>query len=367
MRGSSGSSINACRWRIAYCCSRRLRFRRTSGSYAAKSERVQRLCGMLGGLLAILGDSVDMAALHDAARLAKTDLTTELVKEFTELQGQVGGLYARAQGVSPKAADAIYDHYLPASMEDEIPRTVEGQLLAIADKADTISGMFSLGMEPTGSKDPFALRRAANGIVKILAESQLRLTLGEIAYAAAPGNEAVVGRMELFLAERVEFYLREVKGQAYDVVAAVLEVGANDVRDAIARAEAVTTARGSEDFAAVCAAFKRMKNILTQAAEKGIEFGASMDGIALTTPAETALLARTIEVQKAIAPMRPVRDYAGALAAIATLRPEVDRFFDSVMVMDPNEGVRKSRLTLLNWVQAGFSGIADFSEIVTAG
>jgi glycyl-tRNA synthetase beta chain len=342
-------------------------FQKDLGSYAAKSERVQRLSGSLAAMVAKRGLHVDPGALHDASRLAKTDLTTELVKEFTELQGQVGGLYARAQGVSAKAAAAIYDQYLPASMEDSIPRTVEGQLLAIADKADSIAGMFSLGLEPTGSKDPFALRRAANGIVKILAESELKLTLGEIAFAAAPVNEPIVGKMELFFAERVEFYLREARSQAYDVVAAVLAVGANDVRDALARAEAVTAVRGSDDFAAVCAALKRTRNILAQAAEKGIEFGRDISGLALTTPAEHALVARTIEVQNIIAPLRRASDYVGALEAIATLRPEVDRFFDSVMVMDPDETIRRNRLTLLNWVQSGLAGIADFSEIVVAG
>ncbi len=117
--------------------------------------------------------------------LAKTDLTTELVKEFTELQGVVGGLYAQAQGVRASGGDAIYDQYLPASMEDGVPRTVEGALLAIADKADTIAGMFGLGLEPTGSKDPFALRRAANGIVKILAESGAAADAGRGCVAAA--------------------------------------------------------------------------------------------------------------------------------------------------------------------------------------
>ncbi len=166
-------------------------------------------------------------------------------------------------------SDAIYDQYLPESMEDSVPRTVEGALLAMADKADTVAGMFGLGLEPTGSKDPFALRRAANGIVKILAESAvaLPLTLGDVVDAAV-ADEKVRLRVEVFFAERLEFYLREAKGQAYDVVKAVLAVGANDVRDAVARAEAVTAVRGSDDFAAVSAAFKRMKNILAQAGEK---------------------------------------------------------------------------------------------------
>ena len=252
-------------------------------------------------------------------------------------------------------------------MEDRIPRTVEGQLLAIADKADTIAGMFSLGLEPTGSKDPFALRRAANGIVKILAESNLPLTLGQIAFAAASGKEETVDKMELFFAERLDFYLREARSQAYDVVKAVLAVGADDVRDAIARAEAVTSVRGSEDFAAVSAALKRTRNILAQAAEKGIGFGSDIGGLSLTNAAEQALVAKATEVQNLIAPMRLVANYAGALEAIASIRPEIDRFFDSVMVMDPDESIRHTRLTILNWIQRGFSGIADFSEIVTAG
>ena len=189
-------------------------FQKELGSYLAKTERVRRLCGLMAAKV----PGVDAAALDEAARLAKTDLTAELVKEFTELQGEIGGLYARAQGVSEAAAAAIYDQYRPGSMEDRIPRTVEGQVLAMADKADSIAGMFGLGMEPTGSKDPFALRRAANGIVKILAEGRAMLGLGEIAFLASAGDEKVVLRMEMFFAERLEFYLREARGQAYDVV-----------------------------------------------------------------------------------------------------------------------------------------------------
>src|ERR1035441_8352235 len=182
----------------------------------------------------------------------------------------VGGLYARAQGFPAAVSDAIYDQYRPKSMEDRVPRTVEGAVLALADKVDTIVGMFGLGLEPTGSKDPFALRRATNGIVKILAEAEpaLPLTLGDVVDAAS-ASEAVRVRVEIFFAERLEVYLRAGKGQAYDVVKAVLAAGANDVRDAVARAEAVTAVRGSEDFLAVCAAFKRMKNILDQARAKG--------------------------------------------------------------------------------------------------
>ena len=269
-------------------------FQKDLGSYAAKSDRVVALCDRLEKLLPT-GFGVDRKALKNAAALAKTDLTSDLVKEFTELQGIVGGLYARAQGLSQATSDAIYDQYLPVSMEDRIPRTVEGQLLAIADKADTIAGMFGLGLEPTGSKDPFALRRAANGIVKILAESGLPWTLSEVARAAT-GDAAVETRIVSFFAERVEFYLREVRGQAYDVVKAVLAVGGDDVRDAGARAEAVSGVRSSEDFAAVSAAFKRMKNILAQAPEKGLSTGGEVQEALLIDAAEIALAERAVQV-----------------------------------------------------------------------
>src|SRR3984885_8986494 len=195
-------------------------FQKDLGSYADKSLRVQELCKRLAGKVEGRGFALDFNALMDAAALAKNALTTELVKEFTELQGEVGGLYARAQGIRQAVCDAIYDHYRPVSMEDSIPRTAEGQMLAIADKADTIAGMFGLGLEPTGSKDPFALRRAANGIVKILGESSVGLGLGEVAWIVAGGNEELVWAIEVFFAERLEFYLQKAKGQAYDVVKA---------------------------------------------------------------------------------------------------------------------------------------------------
>ena len=341
-------------------------FQKDLGSYAAKSERVRKLAAALVANLS----GADAAALDEAARLAKTDLTTELVKEFTELQGRIGGLYARTQGLDEKVADAIYDQYLPVSMEDSIPRTVEGQLLAVTDKADTIAGMFSLGMEPTGSRDPFALRRAANGIVKILAESKLALTLGQIALASAPAaasasHEELVRKLEVFFAERVEFYLREARGQAYDVVAAVLAAGANDVRDAVARAAALTSVRGSDDFVAVCAAFKRMKNILAQSGHVHDPVAhVTADGVA---PAQQELADQAQSVAIEVERRRAAGDYESALREVATLRPQVDAFFDQLMVMDPDPDVRASRLTLLAHILHQFSQIADFSQIVVAG
>ena len=341
-------------------------FQKDLGSYAAKTERVLAVAERLATRLAERGCVLDGAALVQAARLAKADLTTELVKEFTELQGQVGGLYARAQGFTAAVADAIYDQYLPKSMADSVPRGVEGAVLALADKVDTIVGMFGLGLEPTGSKDPFALRRAANGIVKILAEAEpaLPLTLGDVVDAAS-ASEAVRVKVEVFFAERLEFYLREAKGQAYDVVKAVLAAGANDVRDAVARAEAVTAVRGSEDFAAVSAAFKRMKNILAQAEEKG-------DHIVSFEPVFDTQYEQEFwqEVKLAGAGFRgdcESRQYEKALFKLARLRTPIDTYFANTMVMADDLNVRTNRLGMLRYLATTFTQIADFSEIVTAG
>jgi glycyl-tRNA synthetase beta chain len=265
-------------------------------------------------------------------------------------------------------ADAIYDQYRPKSMEDAVPRSTEGAVLALADKVDTIVGMFGLGLEPTGSKDPFALRRAANGIVKILAEAEpaLPLTLGDVVDAAS-ADEAVRLKVEIFFAERLEFYLREAKGQAYDVVKAVLAAGANDVRDAVARAEAVTAVRGSEDFLAVCAAFKRMKNILDQARSKGEAIPAIVEPILLSDPAEKNLEEADAAISEEASALFARHEYLASLAIFATLRPVVDVFFERVMVMALEPEIRTNRLALLARVLRDFSWIADFSEIVTVG
>ncbi len=343
-------------------------FQKDLGSYAKKTDNVRKTAERLRSRVEERGLGVDGGALDHAARLAKTDLTTELVKEFTELQGVIGGLYAAAQGFSDRVAAAIYDQYRPVSMQDSVPRSVEGALLSIADKADTISSMFGLGLEPTGSKDPFALRRAANGVVKILAESevQLPLKLSEVA-ALSSFDHNVVARTRVFFVERLEFYLGEAKGQAYDVVKAVLAVGSDDVRDVVARAEAVTAVRGSEDFVAVSAAFKRMKNILTQAKDKGIVADAAVADSLLTNSSEKALARQSEELADRIYELSAKKEYVAALEEIATLRPHVDAFFDAVMVMDPDVAVRGNRLALLERVLRDCGGIADYSEIVVAG
>jgi glycyl-tRNA synthetase beta chain len=336
-------------------------FQRDLGSYFAKTESNLLMARALGAAVSAQGIPLDQAALEQAVLLAKTDLTTELVKEFTELQGIVGGLYARAQGLGEPVAQAIYSQYMPAGVEDPIPVTVEGQILGLADRLATIAEMFAIGLEPSGSKDPFALRRAANGIVKILAESGLPLTLTALETMALKSLPRA-GAVGTFLKERLDFYLREVRGYAYDVVNAVLSTGLTTVTDAIARAQALTQVRGSDDLLAISTAFKRIKNILRQAEEK--QEGDSIAGEYLVEPAEQRLYAEAARVAPEVEALRARQQYGEALERVATLRPAIDSFFDQVMVMAPEAHLRRNRLALIASVLNDFSRIADFSEIV---
>jgi glycyl-tRNA synthetase beta chain len=353
-------------------------FQKDLGSYAAKTERMLKLVEKLCGGLGKQGLKADVAAAQQAAKLAKTDLTTELVKEFTELQGIIGGLYAKAQGLPQAVADAVYDQYKPESMEDSVPRTLEGAVLSIADKADSIAGMFALGLLPSGSKDPFALRRQANGIVKTIAEHKLPVNLAELmehARSGYEGNDAerkftLKGEpykqaLNSFFRERLEFYLRDSLGLAYDVVNATLAAGAEDVVDAVARAQAVAKVRPSDDFESISIAFKRMKNILRQAAENQRRVADPFQTSSLKDTEEKKLAAMIPEVASRVKALRGARDYEPALVEISKLRPAVDAFFDKVMVMVEDDALRANRLGLLKTLVQEFSSIADFSEIVT--
>jgi glycyl-tRNA synthetase beta chain len=366
---------------------RHVTFQKDLGSYYAKTRRVQRLCSWLSEIIKQSGMAVRAGVVHKAACLAKTDLTTELVKEFTELQGIVGGLYARVQELDsslPEAtrfaiADAIYDHYKPESTEDSVPRSMEASVLSIGDKADTIAGMFSLGLVPSGSKDPFALRRQANGIVKVIAERRLPLRLSDLmrdARAGYQGSDAetkFVGEVKFvesvrtFFRERLEFYLKDVCGYAYDVVKAVLGADADDVVDALARADAVKQVLHMPEFLAIGSACKRIRNILRQAEEKGITPAATFQSLADSADEEKALEAY-IEVNgPRVEALRKKREYGDALMLLSSARGPVDAFFDKVMVMVEDEKVRANRLALLRTLLKEFSTIADFSEIVTEG
>jgi glycyl-tRNA synthetase beta chain len=362
-------------------------FQKDLGSYFDKTRRVQRLCSWVSEILKQNGMAVRPGVIHKAACLAKTDLTSELVKEFTELQGIVGGLYARAQQLDPSLpeatrlaiADTIYDHYKPESTDDEVPRSIEGAVLSIGDKADTIAGMFALGLVPSGSKDPFALRRQANAIVKVIAEKKLPLRLGDLmrdARAGYQGSEAEKKFVEdaqfnesvrAFFHERTEFYLRDVSGYAYDVVKAVLGADAEDVVDAVQRAEAVKQVLHMPEFQAIGAACKRMRNILKQAAEKGIAPGRKVESLGQLAEDEKNLIVYLNRTGVKVEEHRSKKEYLDALRLLSTAREPVDNFFDKVMVMVEDVRLRANRLALLQTLLKEFSTIADFSEIVREG
>jgi len=366
---------------------RHVTFQKDLGSYYEKTVRVQRLCSWLSEVIRQSGMAVRPGVIHKAACLAKTDLTTELVKEFTELQGIVGGLYAREQELDPdlpKAtrlaiADTIYDHYKPGSTDDGVPRSTEGAVLSVGDKADTIAGMFALGLVPSGSKDPFALRRQANGIVKVIADKNLPLRLDDLmrdARAGYQGSEAekkfvddatFAASVATFFRERLEFYLREVRGYEYDVVKAVLAAGADDVVDVLARAEAVKQVLHMPEFQAIGAACKRMRNILRQAVEKGIEPAAKVEPLPESVEEEKNLIAYLDRAGAKVDEHRSRKEYLDALRLLSTARELVDKFFDKVMVMVEDQRVRANRLALLRTLLKEFSTIADFSEIVAEG
>lgn len=321
-------------------------FQARLGSYLEKTARVKERARAIAEALGQPAEPVVRAA-----ELAKTDLTTDMVKELTELQGVMGGLYARQQGEPEPVWRGIYEHYLPQSMEDPIPATAEGRILSLADKLDTLVSCFSIGMIPTGSKDPFALRRAAQGVVKLLVEGRMRLPLS-----------ALSGDLREFMLERVRYYFKEIRGQAYDEINAVLAAQSSDLVDAEARLFALKLVRQTENFEPLAASFKRIRNILRQAAFEGGEVEPAL----LEAGPESDLFDEASRVLAAVDQYRKSDDYMQALAVIATLRPAVDRFFDSVLVNAPDQAVRRNRLALLDRLYKQVSSIADFSEIVTS-
>jgi len=308
-------------------------FQAKLGSYLQKTERMVELVKQLGG----------DAHARRAAELLKCDLTTELVKEFTELQGVVGGLYARAQGEPEPVWQAIYDHYKPESMEDAIPRGRTGQIVALADKLDTLRGCFGVGLIPTGSRDPFALRRAAQGVVKIVVEGRMEIDLLPYLGDKAFGD---------FLQDRTRYYFKDIRGFKYDEVNAAMAAGWSRLLDLEARLERIQNLRASADFEPLAASFKRIKNILGQAGFVGGE--QAIDESLLEPGPEKDVFEECRRIAG-----QPIEN------AIARLRPKVDLFFDKVLVNAPDARVRQNRLTLLHTLLAEFSSIADFSEIVT--
>jgi len=303
-------------------------FQAKLGSYLDKTNRVVELVKELGG-----DDAAQRAAL-----LAKCDLPTELVKEFTELQGVVGGLYARAQGEPEAVWQAIYDHYKPESMEDSIPRNRAGQLVSLADKLDTLRECFRIGLIPTGSRDPFALRRAAQGVVRIMAEGRIS------AAAVLPPNGEPLAN---FLKDRIRFYFGE-RGFRYDEINAILAAGWDDLPDVEDRLRRL---RASPNVEQLASSFKRIKNILRQADFQDGPFSKDL----LEPGPESELY----DYMFRVAVGQPIETIIGELA------PRLHRFFEVVLVNAPQDDIRANRLALLAALQRRFILFADFSEIVT--
>jgi glycyl-tRNA synthetase beta chain len=350
-----------------------LLFHKQLGSYLRKAERIERLARWIAAEVFKRPDQADFAAT--AARLAKADLTTDMVFEFTELQGTMGGIYARAEGQPEQVWKAIYYHYLPSAVESDAPprrsdlleAAIAWAAVALADKLDTVVGLFRAGERPTGSRDPFGIRRQMQGTVRILMDLP-ELTGLRLEVAPGPLFEKAASLIELpgpsaepmhaFVQERVQFAL-EQRGLPIETVRAVTPRW--DVSPFRARrvADALQDVRKGEDFLALAVLFKRVKNIARE-----LDSRAPLDRARLTEPAEQALLealdARRPGAEQAIAS----GDYRRALAEIAALRPAVDRFFTEVFVMVDEEGLRTARLTLMAELRDLVLQLADISEIV---
>jgi glycyl-tRNA synthetase beta chain len=295
-----------------------------------------------------------------------------MVKEFTDLQGKVGGIYAREEGLPENTWRAIYDHYLPVNIDDALPRTVSGAIVSLADKIDTLAGFFLIGAKPTGSKDPFALRRAAQGIVQILLNRDKRTVkigidkLLDIALEAheQPGNTGAQRPKDdllVFFAERVRTLLEtSAYGFAYDEIAAAMEAGwASSLTDLVDRITALKAMRNEANFLSILDSAKRIANITA-----GQEAAPAIDPSKLESEVERRLADLVSVVREQIEEAVAERNYKRALETFAAMAPELETFFDEVMVMVEDAGVRRNRMALLRTVGNAVMKIADVTKIV---
>lgn len=344
------------------------------GTLADKAERVARLVERLGTQwFAADWPSLRKPILR-ATRLAKADLASEMIKdgkEFTGLQGTIGARYAESAGEPESLSRALIEQYLPRGAGDPLPATAGGTLLAFADRLDTVAGCWAAGFVPTGSQDPYALRRAANGMVRMLLEKELHASLAAEVAAAVEGLPASVQRDGLaeevlgFLADRTAYFLRE-RGMRYDVVEAVLAADADDPLDALARAGALTALRESEALERLVVGFKRAANILKGIDESALPDPASVDWKA-ADPAEAALHRAVARIGKALPEAREGKDYAAMLGLLLELREPIDVFFDKVLVMSEDPAERARRLALLAEARGLFAHFFDPARIVIEG
>jgi glycyl-tRNA synthetase beta chain len=342
------------------------------GSYRDKVERIRATARWLMEQWFNLGMmQAHVADADRAAELAKCDLATEMVREFTELQGIVGGLYACAQGEPDDVADAIYDHYRPVGLDDPIPRNLIGCAVALADKLDSIVVCFAVGLVPTGSSDPYALRRAALGVVKIILDKKLPLSLSSAVGAASKAlltnapKKGVSPKQEAqildFILDRARYVFRERASYGYDEVSAVFRAGADDLLDAEKRLAALRSIRKSKNFEPLAVSFKRIRKILEKSNVKSD--GVSAQPELFESEAERELFSAGRAAAAKVQTEKRAGQYEQALERIAGLRKSIDRFFDEVMVMAENEAVRKNRLALLAELLREFTTVADFSEL----
>lgn len=335
-------------------------FQENLGSY---HEKTRRILALLPEVTRALGRQDLLPDLETAAHLFKCDLITEMVKEFTDLQGVVGGLYARAEGYAPPVWRAVYEQYYPKSTTSPSPESETGAILALVDRLDTVCGCFSVGLIPSGSGDPFAVRRQANGILKIIIDHRLSLSLDHLIEKSLSGygrmDGSLAAELRGFFEGRLRFLFEEM-GYGYDSVNAVLAAGFDNPLDAFERLRALEDLRQESDFLALASNFKRIVNILSQAGE----VIGTLDESTLKDPAEVELWRTHSRIEPEVNAASEKHDYGAALRALASMRGVVDEFFRQVMVMDENLSVRRNRISLLSIVSQPFKRIADISRIV---
>jgi len=364
-------------------------FHQKLGTQAERIARIERLAGLLAPLV-----GADEAKASRAAKLAKADLLTDVVGEFPELQGLMGKYYALAQGEDPAVAVACEDHYKPVGPSDAVPAEPVAVAVALADKIDTLVGFWAIGEKPTGSKDPYALRRAALGVIRIILSNNLRLNLAELFALATEGyleqgktfmqefvGEAGAGADALsglrmsydamtgsdlreFFADRLKVQLRE-QGVRHDLADAVLAVGdQNDLVTIVRRVDALAKFLDTDDGKNLLAGYKRAANILRIEEKKdGKAYGGDPDPSLLKEPEEMALAQAMVSIAPQASEAYAAEDFAGAMAAMAKLRPVVDAFFDKVTVNVDDPALRENRLVLLNRIREATRTVADFSRI----
>jgi len=350
-------------------------FQEELGTLYDKTQRVVKLSEIIDDLA---NANCKKSTLRRIALLSKADSVTEMVGEFPELQGIMGREYARISGEDKIVAEGIYEHHLPLSAGGELPKTLEGAIVSIADKVDTISGDFCIGFLPSGSQDPYGLRRQAQGVINIILQRRLHLLLDILVDEAlallkkSTGLSrqrlaeipAVKDQILRFFSQRLESILTEA-GISYDEIDATLGVGFCDLVDAELRARSIHKLRSSPGFEPIIAAFKRAKNILKQAEEWKIRVsGSQFNERELKENEEKRLYEEFIKVEKETEKFLKKREYQEALQELVSLRKPVDDFFSKVMVMAEDEGLRNNRLALLKRIVDLFCRIADFSKIV---